>query len=606
MAANVPAADHDDMKDFEDHSCLKLVEFVSETAVQEAHEILKELYLNFGTKQPVLSKYRAAFQWVQDEYSVLPVTAKKKEIQGWVEIQAAALRSRAMYGIRLWSKEVQLLKDILTLLATDGDGGEDGGSDASSDSGAEDSAGEESSVADEPAAEGSDMDTCDTQVPMQSSADESSTKSKVLPPVPKFSGGAKDPSFVDSEPSASEIPLKSQTPDSSLAPSHDEIPAKSETPDPLKSVAPDSSLAPSPDEMPAKSEAADLTIRPSTEIPMKSEAPDLTIRPSTEIPMKSEAPDSSMGPKPEIPVKSQALDCPMKSQAPAAAVPPHVPDMQCPDSANAESPKPMSGTNENPVKEETTRAAEKAASEPLIQERPEWNVEAKVAELKAKGYIIDAKGEQESLDEYAGLPEVQSKLTADNPTPEPGPAEKKDDDAAVPKGRGKKKRASADNEMAMETAAAKKPKKGNGKKGARAEEQEAREETSEQEDREEIADTKKPKKGKGKGKDQQTPSEAPASSSTAAKSKAKAKPKTKATKQEPADDHEESKAKKEEPTGEDEVLHISGPHNVMPETAALAMQNMIDICATAAKRLEDGMDFAAVKTKFERAKHGLY
>ncbi|CAE7263755.1 unnamed protein product [Symbiodinium sp. CCMP2592] len=233
MAANVPAADHDDMKDFEDeqplgistamlflsdHSCLKLVEFVSETAVQEAHEILKELYVNFGTKQPVLSKYRAAFQWVQDEYSVLPVTAKKKEIQ-----------------------EVQLLKDILTLLATDGDGGEDGGSDASSDSGAEDSAGEESSVADEPAAEGSDMDTCDTQVPMQSSADESSTKSKVLPPVPKFSGGAKDPSFVDSEPSASEIPLKSQTPDSSLAPS--------------------------PDEMPAKSEAADLTIRPSTEIP---------------------------------------------------------------------------------------------------------------------------------------------------------------------------------------------------------------------------------------------------------------------------------------------------------------------------------------------------
>ena len=52
------------------------------------------------------------------------------------------------------------------------------------------------------------------------------------------------------------------------------------------------------------------------------------------------------------------------------------------------------------------------ASEPLIQERPAWNVDAKLAELKAKGYIKDmhAQGEQESLDEYANMPEVQSKL----------------------------------------------------------------------------------------------------------------------------------------------------------------------------------------------------
>ena len=37
------------------------------------------------------------------------------------------------------------------------------------------------------------------------------------------------------------------------------------------------------------------------------------------------------------------------------------------------------------------------------------------------------------------------------------------------------------------------------------------------------------------------------------------------------------------------MLHISGPNNVIPETAALAMQNMIDICATAVAglRLDD-------------------
>ena len=70
--------------------------------------------------------HEAAFQWIQDEYAVLPVTSLKKEIQAgwcnvrvwgvhdtctgfrsdqaWTEIQAATLRSRAMYGIRLWRK----------------------------------------------------------------------------------------------------------------------------------------------------------------------------------------------------------------------------------------------------------------------------------------------------------------------------------------------------------------------------------------------------------------------------------------------------------------------------------------------------------------------
>ncbi|CAE7220133.1 unnamed protein product, partial [Symbiodinium microadriaticum] len=374
------------------------------------------------------------------------------------------------------SKEVQLLKDVLTLLAAaEGEAGEDtAGSDAaSSDSGAEDSAGEESG-GDEAAPSGSDMDTCDTQVPMQSTAEESSVK-KVLPPVPKFLGilphrKENAPSSVDSVPPASD-----------LAPSA-EMPVKSQAPEceiPVKSLAPEC-------EMPVKSQASEC------EIPVKSEASEC------EIPVKSQAsgceiPVKSQSPECEIPVKSQApkLECeiPVKSQAPAAAVPPdHVPDMQCPDSAN---PEPMSGTEsptlEKPVKEEASRAAEKAASEPLIQERPSWNVDAKIAELKAKGYIQE-QPDQKSLDEYAGT---------DNPTPEPGHDDEKKECAAVSH-------------------------TGRGKKRASAEEQEA------------CEATKKPKKGTGKAKNQPH-TEPPASSNKKQGAQAKAK----------------AVAKKEEPTGED-------------------------------------------------------
>ena len=49
---------------------------------------------------------------------------------------------------------------------------------------------------------------------------------------------------------------------------------------------------------------------------------------------------------------------------------------------------------------------EAANDEPLIQERPVWNVDAKVVELKAKGYLRD-----DNTERYASLPEVQSKLS---------------------------------------------------------------------------------------------------------------------------------------------------------------------------------------------------
>eukprot|EP00439_Symbiodinium_sp_Y106_P021974 s665_g2.t1 len=251
--ANVPAADHDDMKDFEDEQPLG-----SSTAIFLFGFICMCMHVDMF------------------EFYICPRLLSLREILST-------------------SKVVQLLKDILTLLATDGEGVEDGASDASSDSGAEDSAGEESG-GDEAAAEGSDMDTCETQVPMQSSAEESSTKSKILPPVPKFIGGA-------------------DAPNSSLAPGPDEIAVKSE--------APDSSMAPNP-EIPVKSQA------PECDNPVKSQAPEC------DNPGKFQAPEC------DNPVKSEAPECdnPVKSEAPAAAVPPQVPDKQCPNSANPESPEP--------------------------------------------------------------------------------------------------------------------------------------------------------------------------------------------------------------------------------------------------------------------------
>ena len=46
-----------------------------------------------------------------------------------------------------------------------------------------------------------------------------------------------------------------------------------------------------------------------------------------------------------------------------------------------------------------------AANEPLVRMRPQYNVAAKVRELKEKGYLRD-----DNIQAYVDLPEVQSKL----------------------------------------------------------------------------------------------------------------------------------------------------------------------------------------------------
>ena len=87
---------------------------------------------------------------------------------------------------------MQLLKDVLTLLTTDADAdNDDASSCTSSDSGGEESADEESAPVSEVGNTGSQMDTADTQIPVDvlsgSASQESLVSKKVLPPVPKIS-----------------------------------------------------------------------------------------------------------------------------------------------------------------------------------------------------------------------------------------------------------------------------------------------------------------------------------------------------------------------------------------------------------------------------------
>ncbi|CAE7256951.1 unnamed protein product [Symbiodinium sp. CCMP2592] len=294
-----------------------MVDYVSEEAVQDAALVLKELYANFGVKQPVLTKYRAAFQWIQDEYAVLPVTSKKKEIQAGLDRDPSGYIEKQGYvwnqTLEKESKEVQLLKDILTLLAAaDADGGDDdAASCTSSDSGAE-----ESEVEAEPADTGSDMDTCDTQIPsdLLSTAQESLAK-KVLPPVPKFLGISRSCSTKAPKP---EIPERSEAPVSNAQPEALPTSCDSISETPLESPIPGNP------EIHAKPQTTPVEFQiPNPEIHVKPESvrseipePESNAKPKTPVDIpKPETPVDSEIPKPETNVMRETfVDCPTKAK----------------------------------------------------------------------------------------------------------------------------------------------------------------------------------------------------------------------------------------------------------------------------------------------------